>query len=485
MKKTLGITGGSKHAWVSVDRTRRFYIDALEQAFELVFLESAQQTEQHTIDLLLNFSGNIGWEVAGKVSCPVIYCAHGGAILNQDFLFKQLPKLRECDGIIVNCQSDIAIFKQMCGDIKPNLYYLPLPANQELFSPIGQEVAKDVLGIPEDTLLIGHISRLLPQKNLHRFLHLFAALANRMPHQPLKALVVGNFWIDYPVLDYVTDGYPQYIEALITKLGIEGQVTILPAKLSNEELLCTYNALDLLVHPTHSLDENFGYVPVEAMACGVPVIGSAYGGLKDTIKHGVTGFVMPTWVTANGIRTDEEYGIAQAINLLQASPEDKQGVRAACIQHVQENFTYQHCTDLLIKIALACISQPVSEVRQVDIRHERLPIPPGTALPVTNSGTSWEMYYEVVAQYVSQECPAFTPGTQVLPAYPWVYIGDNQIKLNDPAWPATVTLQGNRALLERISEKPLAYDDAMQEGWPIEAINEWLKVGLLSITNHQ
>ena len=84
-----------------------------------------------------------------------------------------------------------------------------------------------------------------------------------------------------------------------------------------EQLARLYTAADLLVTCTTHHDENFGYAQVEAMACGTPVVGSRWGGLKDTIIDGVTGFGFNALFTANGIRVDWRKGAYLVLELLQ------------------------------------------------------------------------------------------------------------------------------------------------------------------------
>jgi len=64
--------------------------------------------------------------------------------------------------------------------------------------------------------------------------------------------------------------------------------------LNDQEVLKYYKECRAFVFP--SFDEDFGLTPVEAMACGKPVIAAGRGGTRETIKEGITGefFLKPT-----------------------------------------------------------------------------------------------------------------------------------------------------------------------------------------------
>ncbi|NKC32770.1 glycosyltransferase [Falsiroseomonas selenitidurans] len=53
-------------------------------------------------------------------------------------------------------------------------------------------------------------------------------------------------------------------------------------------------AADLFTLLSDNVQESFGLAPVEALAAGLPVVGTDWDGLRDTVRHGVTGFRVPT-----------------------------------------------------------------------------------------------------------------------------------------------------------------------------------------------
>ena len=66
-----------------------------------------------------------------------------------------------------------------------------------------------------------------------------------------------------------------------------------------------FNSAHAMIHPAFPFREPFGLAPVEANACGLPVLASDNGALRETIKHGETGFVCKTQEDmAEYIKTD-------------------------------------------------------------------------------------------------------------------------------------------------------------------------------------
>lgn len=60
------------------------------------------------------------------------------------------------------------------------------------------------------------------------------------------------------------------------------------------------SAADIFTLLSDNIQESFGLAPVEAMAAGLPVVGSNWDGLRDTIAHGETGFLIDSILPATG-----------------------------------------------------------------------------------------------------------------------------------------------------------------------------------------
>jgi len=113
--------------------------------------------------------------------------------------------------------------------------------------------------------LLLHVGLNTPYKNVETVLRIVRALADL--GAPVRLIKVGQ-------------EFSESQRQLIRELGITERVHFL-GKLSPAELVVAYRAADVLVFP--SIYEGFGWPPLEAMACGTPVVASGAGSIPEVV----------------------------------------------------------------------------------------------------------------------------------------------------------------------------------------------------------
>ena len=125
----------------------------------------------------------------------------------------------------------------------------------------------------EGEKILMHASNFRPVKRVGDVVRIFARLREKMP---AKLILIG-------------DGPERiFIQQLVKELKLVDQVYFLGEQDYLEPL---FFCADLFLLPSEQ--ESFGLTALEAMACGVPVIGARTGGLPEVIAHGQTGFLFP------------------------------------------------------------------------------------------------------------------------------------------------------------------------------------------------
>ena len=194
---------------------------------------------------------------------------------------------------------------------------IPHGIDAEVFRPPGDRRAlRRALGLSEGAT-IGCFGRIRHQKGTDVFVD---AMLEVLPHHPgATALVMGR----------ATGKHRSFLQVLrekVSRAGLEDRILFLP-EAPVDAMPQWYQALDLFVAPQRW--EGFGVTPLEAMACGVPVIATNAGAFDELVVEGKTGCVI-----APGDVTQMHAAVSAAL----ASPDTLRRWSAAARRHVEAGF---------------------------------------------------------------------------------------------------------------------------------------------------
>jgi glycosyltransferase involved in cell wall biosynthesis len=203
------------------------------------------------------------------------------------------------------------------GMEKENFEVIPFGVDTNFYRPL--DISKD-----ENIFQILSVGYLIERKG---FEYLIRAIKEVLKeHNDVLLTLVGSGPLEKKLKDLLKD------------LELENNFKIIK-NVSDDELLCLYNLSDLFVLPSvvdsEGNTEGLGVVLLEAMACGLPVIGSNVGGIIDIIKDKETGLLIPE-------KNDLE--LSKAILLLMRDEKLRKKIAVAGFNRINERFSMEHVT---------------------------------------------------------------------------------------------------------------------------------------------
>ncbi|NUP58581.1 MAG: glycosyltransferase [Pseudarthrobacter sp.] len=205
---------------------------------------------------------------------------------------------RAADRIIATCSDEVFELKAM-GIATGKISIAPCGVDLNVFGAAGPVAAR-----PRRHRILS-VGRLVPRKGVDLVIRALPYL-KAAGFDDVELLIVGGGG-DTGSLD--SDPEVRRLRGLAAELGVADQVTF-QGQVSRSEMPGIFRSADAVVcAPWY---EPFGIVPLEAMACGVPVVAAAVGGLRDTVVDHATGLHVPP--------RDPE-AIGSALSLLLENPD--------------------------------------------------------------------------------------------------------------------------------------------------------------------
>jgi N-acetyl-alpha-D-glucosaminyl L-malate synthase BshA len=226
-------------------------------------------------------TGFIGVIVSKFVKKPVFITAHGMDITN----FQNHPFYKRLITFsLVNSNKTIAVSEYIAKTMKSlgsnpeNLIILRNTINTNRFKPLRNLNLRKSYNIEDKEILILFVGYLDVFKGIFELLEAFFELYEN--NKNLKLMMVGN------------GPKETNLKMKVHEKDLENSV-IFTGRIPPVDIHSYYQAADIFVLPSYTDAGGPPIVVMEAMACGLPIIGTNVGGIPEGIEDGMNGFIIP------------------------------------------------------------------------------------------------------------------------------------------------------------------------------------------------
>ena len=284
-------------------------------------------------------SGRAALVAARPFDIPVVHTFHALGVVKKRYqgakdtspperLAEERSIVVAADHIVATCTDEVFELLRLGAD-PGRISVVPCGVDTELFRPDGPVEPGSV--VPRIVV----VTRLVERKGV-------ADVIAALPALPGVELVVAGGGEADLLRD---DPEARRLAALAEELGVLERVE-LRGRIDREHVAPLLRSADVVVcSPWY---EPFGIVPLEAMACGRPVVASAVGGLIDTVVDGVTGLHMPPR------RPDK---LAHAIGRLLADPVLCERLGAAGAERARSRYEWARVADATLDVYLEVLAE--------------------------------------------------------------------------------------------------------------------------------
>ncbi len=191
----------------------------------------------------------------------------------------------DADQIIAECPQDCADLVNYYGANANKITIVPCGFNPNEFYQIDKTRARALLNLDQKEKIVLQLGRMVPRKGVDNVIRALGKLKNR--NIPIRLIVVGG---ESAIPDINKDPEILRLRQIAKEENVLDSIQFTGRKDRNI-LKYYYNAADVFISTPWY--EPFGITPLEAMACGTPVIGSNVGGIKYSVVDEHTGFLVP------------------------------------------------------------------------------------------------------------------------------------------------------------------------------------------------